>query len=128
MRKMIVKIKIEGGRSSTYDVSAPSRAVALQVVAKRPGTVIWVCENTVHLIGFGEAPAVVGADLRVGDTLRFNYGGTALLTRIKSQTPAFITFEILEEGKPYERRIGKKRFVPVTDETFERCLAAGQVA
>lgn len=84
--------------------------------------IIWICDQPVHLQSFGLAPSVPGEKLQIGDTMMFNRGGTSEIKAILKETPAFITFQIEEAGQLYERKVGKTRFVPVTDETFERYL------
>lgn len=68
--------------------------------------------TTVQLQGIGRFQAKKGSEIRVGDTLVWNYGGTSIVQEIVKETAAFITIiERYDGDKTYERRIGKNRLV-----------------
>ena len=121
MKSMLVKTTKQG-KFFEYDVFANTVDQAKKYLPVGAGDVVWICENPVHLQYFGKAPAVLGQVLLVGDTLLFNTGVKGLIRKVLKTTPAFITFQVEEDGKLYERRIGKNRYAPCTDATFERWL------
>jgi len=68
-----------------------------------------------NIQGIGMHKAKAAGEVCVGDRLVWNYGYTSLVTRIVSETPAFVTIEHdSEEGKLYQRRLKKSRAVAFT--------------
>jgi len=65
----------------------------------------------IQLQEIGFVPAKMGADVKVGDVLVWNYGYKSPVIAVLKETAAFTTFQIEEEGKLYERRIKKDRLV-----------------
>ena len=90
------------------------------------GEVIWICQNPVRLQSYGFAPTVQAKHLIAGDILRHNYGSTSEVIGVIDQTDAFITFQVMESGRLYDKKCGKERYVPVTSETFERHISTSK--
>jgi len=109
---------LRGGRKVFYEVYARNDDEAKAKTSVK-GEVLWVTSNVVHLQSWGKSPAIKGDDIQVGDVFRFNFGGTARVLEVVSETKAFRTFAIEENGKRFERRYKRTSLVPVTDETFE---------
>lgn len=58
--------------------------------------------------------AILAKDIKVGDTLVWNYGYTSSVRKIVKETPKQIVInELCEDGNLYERRLGKSRLVGI---------------
>jgi hypothetical protein len=68
--------------------------------------------NSIQLQGIGRFQAKTGAEIRVGDTLVWNYGGTSVVEAIVRETASFVVIlERYDGDKTYQRKIGKNRLV-----------------
>jgi hypothetical protein len=69
--------------------------------------------NTIKLQGIGSTTAKMAKELKIGDITVWNFGGTAKVLAIVSETAKFITFKIEESTGVYTRRLKKNRLVGV---------------
>lgn len=74
--------------------------------------------GSIHLQGIGRYPAVPAGDLKVGDTIVYNYGGTTIIRSKRKVSPK--TIEVVVEsqgrsdkGKHYTRQYRVDRLVAV---------------
>jgi len=70
--------------------------------------------HSIHLIGIGPHVAKLGSEVIPGDVLVWNFGYVSKVTRILGETAAFVTIEIIDNGKLYTRRLKKSRPVAYT--------------
>jgi hypothetical protein len=71
--------------------------------------------TAVRIQSVGMHIAKPASSISVGDVLVWNFGYTSKVTRIVSETPAFVTIEEqYDGGKLYERRLKKSRLVAYT--------------
>ena len=68
--------------------------------------------KTIQLIGYGKAEAQPAKNIKVGDTLVWNYGQTEKVDSMQKETKTQIVINVLSEsGKIYTRRMSKERLV-----------------
>lgn len=61
--------------------------------------------NTIHLQGYGKAPAIPLSDVRVGDVLLYNYGITGIVVAVEPVGTASMRITTLaSDGKQYTVR------------------------
>lgn len=71
--------------------------------------------NQVKLIDYGWCPAIQADQLKVGQTLRYNYGYTAVVVKIEHASPQFLAITTDNgTGRVYTRRYKRTKLVPVT--------------
>lgn len=72
--------------------------------------------NTVQLQGIGKRPATAAKNIKIGDTLIWNYGATSTVKKIEfSKTGKTLTITTISngDGKEYQRRLGAERLVAI---------------
>jgi len=69
--------------------------------------------STIKLQGIGSTTAKMAKELKIGDITVWNFGSTAKVLAIVSETAKFITFKIEESTGVYTRRLKKNRLVGV---------------
>lgn len=68
--------------------------------------------NTLQLQSVGHVLGTPAGELKVGDSLMWNFGSTSTVEKIVKQTAKTIWIsEKYEDGKSYERRLLKTRLV-----------------
>ena len=67
--------------------------------------------NAIHLQGIGLHAAKPATEIKVGDVLVWNYGGTSTVKAILSETSKTVTIQEECRGNLYERRFSKTRLV-----------------
>lgn len=69
---------------------------------------------SIQLQSVGFVPAKLGEDVKIGDVLVWNFGYGTPVKAVLSESKAYRTFQIEENGKLYERRIKRNRLVGCT--------------
>lgn len=72
----------------------------------------------IKLQAIGEVPAIKAEEIKVGDTLVWNFGHSYDVVSIQEASPKFLYIEERDQktGKVYQRRIKKNRLVGVDRE------------
>lgn len=73
-------------------------------------------KNTVQLQSVGHVVGTVASELKIGDTMVWNWGGTSTIKKLLKETNCFLTFQTEAENmngvlELYERRLKKTRLV-----------------
>ena len=75
-------------------------------------------DNTVHLQSVGRVPGILASQLRVGNILMWNFGGTYEIVAIRNKSPQFIEVDERDTAdraaKIYTRRLKKTRLTPLS--------------
>lgn len=71
--------------------------------------------KTIQLQSIGRRNATEAKNIKVGDTLIWNFGYTTKVLEIVKETACTIVIRTLNEfnGNTYERRLGKERLVAI---------------
>jgi len=70
--------------------------------------------SLVNLIGVGAHPAIAASDLKIGDTIVYNYGSTGKVTAIEPTGRVSLNVTVLaRDGKEYTQRKRRDTLVPV---------------
>ncbi len=72
-----------------------------------------------HLQSIGAYAAMKAEELRVGDTMVWNWGGTSEVVKIERASKCFLRIHEKSDGKVYQRRVKLGRLV-----ACERALAS----
>jgi hypothetical protein len=68
---------------------------------------------TTHLQGLGSQNAKPAREIKIGDTLIWNFGCTSKVIGILKETKTQIIIKTQTDSGEYERRLGKDRLVAV---------------
>ena len=72
----------------------------------------------VHLIGSGSAVGIPSGDVKAGDVLAYNYGGTAVVVRVEVKGAGSVVI-VTGEGE-YDRRTARRTtLIPISDRPDE---------
>ena len=71
--------------------------------------------ETIQIQSVGKVPAIPASQLKINDSIVFNFGHTAKITSISRITKSFITFTLFdnETQSNCERRFKKSRLVAI---------------
>jgi hypothetical protein len=74
--------------------------------------------GSIHLQGMGRCPAIPAGDLKVGDIIVYNYGGTTIVRSKRKVTTKTVEVvvesqERIDKGKHYTRQYRVDRLVAV---------------
>lgn len=67
--------------------------------------------STIQLQGIGKVKGTPASDIKVGNTLKWNFGTTSIVTKIIKETPKSIWIEENINDKLYQRQFLKTRLV-----------------
>jgi len=81
--------------------------------------------GSIHLQGIGRYPAIPAGDLKVGDVIVYNYGGTSIVRVKKQVSPKTISVAVESQGRSdkgqvYIRQYRVDRLVAVERAALQR--------
>jgi hypothetical protein len=68
-------------------------------------------ENAMRLQAIGCVLGTPATQIKIGDSLMWNFGGVEVVKEILKETDKMLTISILYKDKLYERKLAKKRLV-----------------
>lgn len=63
------------------------------------------------LQGIGAVLGTPAENVKIGDSIMWNYGNVSKITEIKKETAKTLTITEVYDGKPYERKLLKTRLI-----------------
>jgi hypothetical protein len=67
--------------------------------------------NAMRLQSIGHVLGTPAKEIKVGDSLMWNFGSVEVVTGILKETEQTLVISILYKDKPYQRKLVKKRLV-----------------
>jgi len=98
------------------DARKAARTAAIVASVERSRVLASRYPGRVHLIGSGTAVGIPAGDVKTGDTLRYNYGSTAVVTAVRPKGKASVVIETVdEEGRTYARSARTSTLIAISD-------------
>lgn len=67
--------------------------------------------NSMRLQSIGFVQGTPASEIKIGDSLMWNFGGVSKVNNITKETPKMLVISELYDGKLYERKLFKTRLV-----------------